>query len=292
MNTIVKSTWYYLLKRMKQGNSLKGDGIMKKMMNKKGFTLVEMVLVVGIITILSSVVIVGITTSTNDYRDRILRSAQDHQAFMNDDGVRIDMFEQGAQFEIRAAIPNREELVEAANSRPSAHVNNVDSHYVIPSAEPVTPTPAPVTPTPSSATPTPRPSAPTTTTTTTTTTTAATTTAQPQETTTQAAANVVTSSDNNTNAPGASVRTDGYWGGTNANMSFSLPQNASEFTFYVPGNPTGLSCWTGNCNVTVNGNYVTVTMNPGYSTSGSGFGINCSGSFDPSQIRLISYTPA
>ena len=46
----------------------KEDKTMKKMMNKKGFTLIETVLVVAIITIVAGVTIVSIGDSFNKYQ--------------------------------------------------------------------------------------------------------------------------------------------------------------------------------------------------------------------------------
>ncbi len=272
--------------------------------NKSGFTLIEMVLVVGVITILSGVAIAGIATSTNSYRESILRNAQQHDVVMNDDGVRVDLWEHDAQLEVRRAIPNSSELEEAwsRQSQSSGNASHINSYYNVPTPTnnngggATTPTPVPTTE--------PTTAATTTTTTTTTQATTTTTTQATEATTTTTtqqpvvpepaapAAGTVSSNSNTENAPGAGVSVSGYWGGTNANMSFSLSQNAREFTFYVPDGVNQLSCWTGNCSVTCNGNYITVTMNQGCSTSGSGFGINATHAFDPNEVRLISYVPA
>ncbi len=264
--------------------------------NKSGFTLIEMVLVVGVITILSGVAIAGIATSTNSYRESILRNAQQHEVVMNDDGVRVDLWEPAAQLEVMHAIPNSSELEEAwsRQSQSSGNASNINSNHNVPTPTnnngggTTTPTPVPTTEPTTAATTTLA-----TTTTTTQATEATTTTQQPVVPEPAApAAGTVSSNSNSENAPGAGVSVSGYWGGTNANMSFSLPQNAREFTFYVPDGVNQLSCWTGNCSVTCNGNYITVTMNQGCSTSGSGFGINATHAFDPNEVRLISYVPA
>ena len=304
VNTIAKMTWYYLLKRMKQGYSLKGDEIMKKTMNKKGFTLIEMVLVVGVITILSSVALVGITVTTNDYRDKILRSAQEHQAYMDDDGIRVDLFEQSAQFEIQAVIPSREELVEAANNRPASHVPNVDSNYVIPATPtpapasttptPATPTPRPVTPTPVPATPTPAPATPTP--------------VPATPTPVPANSDPVMSAEGSSTSFSSSSGTywnpnAGQWGAqvpcttTTGSVSFDVP--VSSFTISVTGDIRNDACngldWRYSITNNHDGTYtITYRANDRYNpavNSISGLSFEVDGS-TPATITVISYTPA
>ena len=107
-------------------------------------------------------------------------------------------------------------------------------------------------------------------------------------------AGAVTAANTSSNASGASVSVSGYWGGSNANMSFSVNKQVKEFTFWVPDEVVGgsISSNTGNCTYSYNGNFFTVTMTYG-STDGSGFSINAPNghSFDPSKIVLYSYVP-
>ena len=267
------------------------------MKNKRGYTLIEMMLVVGIIGIVSGVTIVGIASSAQNYKDKVLAEAQNHQAYMDDDGIRVDMFERSVQFEIQAVIPSREELVEAANNRPASHVPNVDSSYVIPATPtpapasttpaPATPTPRPVTPTPVPATPTPVPATPT---------------------PVPANSDPVMSAEGSSTSFSSSSGTywnpnAGQWGAqvpcttTTGSVSFDVP--VSSFTISVTGDIRNDACngldWRYSITNNHDGTYtITYRANDRYNpavNSISGLSFEVDGS-TPATITVISYTPA
>ena len=257
---------------------------MKKMRNKKGFTLVELLVVIGIIVVLSGATIVGVVSWVNNAKntkEKVLNSNGEN--FENDARLAVETFAGKAP----EYVKEKETLNPITNTPAPGPVTE-------------TPTPGPVTQTPGTVTDTPKPGPVTQTPGTVTETPKPGTVTQKPGPVTQTPGTVtetpkpqsgrVGSETGTTPADGAGV-SGGIYG-----LKFSLPCECKELTIWIDSDRISqLSCHSGNCNVSKSGHYYTIKMTGNHTVSSSGFGVSGNGdigNFDTSKIIIVSYVPA
>ena len=210
------------------------------MKNRRGFTLVEMVIVIAIIVMLAGVTMAGVSQYSKRAKD-LKANVDAHQAAVAAQDSVID----GYLTTTRAKVEVQVEDTSIQVDDPEATTESVEqtSSEMLPpeSSENLTPEEP----------------------------------AQPQ-------LNGTGNPNGTTNAPGASVNNNG-WG--QISWSTGGPQ-ANYFVFYAPG-ASGFNSWTGNANVSVQGNYVILQLTGSNTSSGNGG--QFSGISDTSNVRLVYF---
>jgi prepilin-type N-terminal cleavage/methylation domain-containing protein len=245
--------------------------------SKKGFTLTEVLIVTAIIVILSGAAIAGIAVTVSNAKER---------------GEKIQA-SQGVNWESEAVLKVKKTKIELGNEQfyeesadtPTPTGAATDKLESTPTSTPAS-TPKPTTTPASTPKPTTTPaSTPKPTTTPASTPKPTNTPASTPKPTTTPASGTVGSKTGTTAVTGTSVSGDSI-----NSMSVSLPTEVKEFTVYFPtGSVDGMSCYGGNCSVTVSGKYATVKIING-TTSGNGFGIwGDVNNINVSDIKVVSY---